>query len=1180
MAASPPLWDRYVRPEGRVHLTGLQALVRLALDQIRCDARDGRRLRALFSGYPGSPLAGLDSTLRSLRPLLEPAGVRLVPALNEEIAASTIAGTQLLEVFPHSGVDGVLGLWFGKAPGVDRALDALRHSNFTGSARFGGALALVGDDPFCKSSSLPSHSEHAFAHAFAPLLAPADAAEVLSLGRHAIEISRYAGVWAGLKIVADVADAGRVFDLPADPVNVARPKFEVMGRSFRPRFDTGLLPPQVVEIERDLVYARLEAVRRYAHANGLNPIHVRHPSDAIGLVASGPLYRELETALAMLRLDDAELERLGLRLLKMELLHPIEPRRLREFADGLDEIVVVDARSGYLEEQIRTALYNEVDHPLVIGQRTPEGEPWIARRGEVSAGTLALDLASHLAVRLGCSELERSAAPLRASLERARSAPPPSRPPHFCSGCPHSSSTRRTDGAAVGGGIGCHTMALLMDRGVEYVGAMGSEGAHWIGLEAYTDTDHLFQNLGDGTYFHSGRLAVQACVAAGVKITFKLLYNGVVAMTGGQVAAGAKPVADLVRDLLADGVRVVVAMSDDAALLRLAAADARVRCIAREQWEQAMREIRAQPGVTALVYDAVCANHKQRLERRGLLAPPASEVVIHQDVCEGCGDCGVRSSCVSLRPVATALGRKTRIHATSCSDDRACLDGDCPAFLSVESPRAPAPPLDRWLERPLPAPEPPSWRGRYEIFLVGIGSTGVVTVDALLVRAAELDGLYALHMDQAGLAQRGGKVVCHCVVSREPVDGGAHVGWGRADAVLAFDPLGATDAAALVAFDRERTRAVAHADTAPTGREVSDPAFEPPDVDSRLERLRSETRSLFALPAEALAEAALGSTLPANVVLLGAALQHGLLPLSEKALEEAIRDNGVAIEDNLRALQLGRAVAADPTLTARVLADASPPAVGETDVLAFAEGHLGATWQRFEATLSRCASVGASRDLRRRAAAFAVDLMDYQDGATASRYLERVRVLVEAESRSNPCSTALAQTAARELYRVTAAKDEYEVARLLLRGPFRRWLERSREGPLALRYHLQPPLLRALGLRRKLAFGRWIEPLLHALVALRRLRGTRLDPFGFLPPRRLEREIQDWYAGVLEALAGAVTTDNLESAVRIAARAARIRGYESIKATRFEEIRPVVERELGALQRPCRDPETRHGDHA
>ncbi len=1164
-----PLWERYTREQGRVHLTGLQALLRLALDQVRRDRRAGRRVGVLFSGYPGSPLAGFDQLLRSVAPVLEAEDVRLVPGLNEELAASTIGGTQLLEVFPHANYDGAVGIWFGKAPGLDRSLDALRHSNFMGSARFGGALAIVGDDPFCKSSSLPSHSEHAFAHAFVPLLAPADAADVLRLGRHAIEASRYAGVWMGMKIVADVADAGLVFDLAPESSDVERPKFEALGRRFQARLDTGLLPPHVIDIERDLVYARLEAVRRYAHANGLNPIPVRHSRDSIGLIASGPLYRELETALALLGLDRAELERLGLRLMKMELLHPIEPRRLREFSNGLDEIVVIDTRRGFLEQQIRAVLYNELDRPMVIGQTTETDEPWIPRHAEVSAGSIALDLADHLAKRLDRPDLARRAEPLRAALARAESAEPPGRPPHFCSGCPHSTSTRVPEGSRVGGGIGCHTMALLMDRGVEYVGAMGSEGAHWIGLEHYTDTEHLFQNLGDGTYFHSGRLAVRACVEAGVTLTFKLLYNQVVGMTGGQQAVGAKSVAETVRDLLADGVRKVVAMSDDAELRALAARDERVECIDRERWGEAMREIRREPGVTALVYDEMCANHRQRLERRGIATAPGEQIVIHEDVCEGCGDCGLKSSCISLRPVETDRGRKTRIHRSSCSDDRSCLDGDCPAFLSVAAPALPAEPATPWRAPALPEPGRAAFRDeRYEILQVGIGSTGVVTVDALLVRAAELDGLFAIHMDQTGLAQRGGKVVSHCIVSPSPIAGSARVGWGRADCLLAFDPLGASDRAALRALDPERTRAVVHDLYAPTGADVADPEFQPPDVSQFISRLREGTELLFALPAEALAETLLGGALPANAIALGAALQLGWLPVSRASLEQAIRDNGVAVETNLRALALGRAVAHDPAQLTGLLADATPPAIGREDAVEIASARLAPSWSELDGALAGFQPPAARDALRRRIAALATDLIDYQDPAYARRYLAELAPLARAETRCDAESTALTQTAARELYRVMAYKDEYEVARLLLRGPFRGWLEGRSSGRPALRYHLHPPLLRALGLRRKLSFGPWIEPFLRGLAGLRRLRGTRLDPFGFLAPRRLEREIAAWYASVLADLTGCLDRANLDRAVEVASLAGQIRGFEDVKAARAERVRPLVDAQLAALASP------------
>jgi len=1167
LGSDPPLWERYTKASGRVHLTGLQALVRLTLDQLRRDAQAGLRTGAFFSGYPGSPLAGLDTLLRSLSPLLSRADVRFVPGLNEELAASAVAGSQLVEKFPHARYDGVLGVWFGKAPGLDRAIDALRHANFVGTGRHGGALAVVGDDPFCKSSSLPSHSEHAFAHASIPLFAPADPADVLRLGQLAFALSRYAGLWSGLRMVADVADSGRIVELDDAPLEIARPELELASGRFAPRIDTHLLPPNVLRIEHDLVFARLEAVHRFARANGLNPITSRHARDRVGLVAAGSLYRELESALALLGLDEPERERLGVRLLKIDLVWPLEAERVREFAAGLEAIVVVDSRRAWLEEQVRAALYDSGARARVLGQSDADGAPWLARRSEITGGTLAQDLAPWLARILGEAVLVARLAPLEAALARAAHGAEPSRAPHFCSGCPHSASTKLPEGSLAGGGIGCHTMALLMpDREVRLLGAMGSEGAHWIGLAPYTESRHLFQNLGDGTYFHSGRLAVRACVEAGATITFKLLWNGVVAMTGGQHAVGAKPLAALVRDLLADGVRRVVAMSEDRELAALAQHEPRLGLVDRHGWDGAMRELREEAGVTAMVWDELCANEKQRLERRGVLARPRASVVINEDVCEGCGDCGVKSACVSLRPVETALGRKTRIHAGSCSDDRACLDGDCPAFLSVEA--TPAAPLrfEAWLAGPLPDPPTPDWDGgRFELQLVGIGSTGVVTIDALLVRAAEHDGLYAMHLDQTGLAQRGGKVVSHCVLSRAPLAGSPRIEPGRADALLAFDPLGSSDRDALRALDPARTRAVVHDLYVPTGADVGSPGFRPPDVSELIEPLRAATRSLDCLPAELLAARALGQTLSANLVLLGFAWQRGLVPLSARALCQAIAENGVAVEANLRAFALGRAAAVDAPLVARLLHDATPPAIGDDDALERAARDLGAAWSAVHEALGRFQHAKDSDRVTRRIAALATDLVDYQSTRLAARYCARVARLAEAEAAVDPDSAALTEIGARELYRMLAYKDEYEVARLLLRGPHRRWLRRASADEPRVRYHLHPPLLRALGLSRKLALGAWIEPLFAALAASRRLRGTPLDPFGWTRARRLERELARWYEGVLDVLAARLCTENRAEALEIARLAEEIRGYERIKETRAAEIRPVVDRKLAAL---------------
>jgi indolepyruvate ferredoxin oxidoreductase len=1161
-ALTSPLWDRYLRAEGRVHLTGLEALVRIGLDQVRRDRAAGHCVGAFYSGYPGSPLAGLDQLLGSLHPLLEPEHVRFVPGLNEELAASAVAGTQMLDLFPHARYDGVVGLWFGKAPGLDRALDAIRHANYQGISRLGGALALVGDDPACKSSTLPSHSEVALAHAQVPVLYPSDAREIVELGRHAFALSRYAGTWVALKIVADVADGGAIFELPRESAPEL-PKLEIGGRTFQKRLDPRLLPPAVHRIEEELFYERLEAVRRYAEANGLNPIERRHRKDRIGLVSSGRLYRELATALELLGLRDADLERLGIRLMRMQLLYPLETRRLREFAQGLDEILVVDERRGFLEEQLRAALFNEIDRPRVLGQRDARGAPWLARHHEITAETLALDLAPHLVELLGARELSARAERLRALRESDSPLRVLSRQPHFCSGCPHSTSTQVPEGARAGGGIGCHTLALNMDRSVEFVGAMGSEGAHWIGLSPYTETPHLFQNLGDGTYCHSARLAVRAAVEAGVSLTYKLLYNGSIAMTGGQQAVGMKPVSEIARDLLRDGVTRIVAVSRDPALVALAERDARVAIVEREEYGGAMRELAGVQGVTCLLYDQLCANQKQKLEKRGTLEPARERILIDQDVCEGCGDCGKKTSCLSLWPVETPLGRKTRLHTASCTDDRACLAGDCPAFVSAELPAADPGARAELIGLALPEPAcAPLGEGRFEVHFVGIGSTGVVTVDALVVRAAEIEGLYAQHLDQTGLSQRGGKVVSHCILSRRPLGGSPRVSAGAADAFFALDPLGASGPGELALLDRERSRVVLHDTLPPTAPMVANPTLTAPGVGAIAAELAARALSLDQLRAEDLAQAVLGRTLGANVVMLGAALQLGMLPLPLAAVECAIRDRGIAVEGNLLALRLGRAAVAAPEHAARWLADLHPPSIGEGGDPERAAALLGEAWSGLARALDASPASEAREGLRRLAAALAVDLVAYQNARYAERYLERLARVARAESASGAAGLELSRAVARELYRALAYKDEYEVARLLLRGPFRRWLDRRSGGRARVQHHLHPPLLRALGLRRKLRLGRGTELLFAGLHALRGLRGTPLDPFGYLEERAAERAFLAWYEGVVDRLVAGLTRTNVPAAVAIAQEVSGVRGFSGIKAAAEARVRAQVEARL------------------
>jgi indolepyruvate ferredoxin oxidoreductase len=706
-----------------------------------------------------------------------------------------------------------------------------------------------------------------------------------------------------------------------------------------------------------------------------------------------------------------------------------------------------------------------------------------------------------------------------------------------------------------------------MDREVRFVGAMGAEGTHWAGLAPFVDTPHLFQNLGDGTYFHSGRQAVRACVAAGARMTFKLLWNGAIAMTGGQAATGAKPLAELVRELLADGVRRVVVATDDRAVRRLARRERAVERVGVADWESALARLAHEPGVTAAVYDRLCANEKQRLERRGLRARPTERVLIHEDVCEGCGDCGRRSECASLSPVSTALGRKTRVHESSCSDDRSCLAGDCPSFLSVATARRAPPPLEQLLPAALPDPPAPRWdRERFEISMVGVGSTGVVTVDALVVRAAELDGLVALHLDQTGLAQRGGKVVSNCILARGALAGSPRVAWGGADVLLAFDPLGAADAAGLRALDPARTRVVAHARVAPTAESVRRSEHEPPALDALLAALSAHALGLEAVPAEALAEAALDEGRAANVLLLGFALQRGLVPVSAANLERAIRENGVAVEANLGALRVGRALACDASLAARLLAGARPPAAGEDGSPAEAAERLGGAWSALAPALDGMVDPEDDGALAPRVAGRALDLREGFGPAQASRYLGALLPLAGACARHGEATAPILAAAARELYRILAPKDEYEVARLLVAGPYRRWLERRSDGPLRLRYHLHPPLLRALGLRRKLALGRWVEPLLRALVAARRVRGSWLDPFAHSAVRRAERALVPWYEQLIARVAQRLEPGTAELALAVVSAASRIRGYEELKLSRIAAAREEADRLLARLE--------------
>jgi indolepyruvate ferredoxin oxidoreductase len=1143
--------DKYRLEEGVIVASGIQALVRLPLDQHRADRRRGLRTATLITGYRGSPLGGLDLALERAGGLLREHHAVFINGLNEDLAATMIFGSQLAGLFPAPRYDGVLGMWYGKGPGVDRSGDIFKHANFAGVGRHGGVLALAGDDPLSKSSTLPSHSEVAFYDALFPVLFPGGVQEILDLGRLGFELSRYTGLWVGFKIVTDVADAVGTAEVAPDRIRVTDPGFTYEGSPWRHTQNPLLLPPFGLELEREIHGGRLEAARAFAAANGLNRITVPTPDAWLGIAAAGKTYYDLRQALRDLGLDDGALRRHGIRLLKIGMLFPLEPGIVREFARGLQELLVIEEKRAFVELFIRDILYNQTQRPVVVGKQDAEGRPLVPAWSELDADLVARIVGARLERRVPLDSIRARLA----LYETLRERPAPitlARQPYFCSGCPHNRSTVVPEGSIAGGGIGCHGMVLAMGRDTIGITHMGGEGAQWAGMAPFTETPHIFQNLGDGTLFHSGSLAIRQAVAAGASITYKILYNSAVAMTGGQDAAGAVPVPDLTRQLEAEGVRKILVLTDEPAKYARDAGWARgVEVWHRDRLDEAQRRLREVPGVTVLIYDQRCAAEKRRLRKRGKLPDPAMRVVINEAVCEGCGDCGVKSNCLSVHPVETEFGRKTQIHQSSCNKDYSCLLGDCPSFLTVV-PRGEAGRKERKVFRAERALSEPVLRVPREasVYMTGIGGTGVVTVNQILGTAALLDGRHVRGLDQTGLSQKGGPVVSHLKVSEAPWEVSGKVAAGEADCYLGFDLLVATNAANLAHCRPEKTIAVISTSQVPTGAMVTSTEVHFPETGGLLASVNRVTRkdeNVF-LDAIGLAERLFDDHMAANMILLGAAYQAGALPIGAEAIEEAIRLNGVAVQMNVQAFRAGRLAVAEPEWVNTLKA----PRLGAVE----AEPVLSAEARAL------VDSVGARGELERLLRARVPELVAYQDAAYARQYVEFVRGVLEAERRAVPGETRLGEAVARHLFKLMAYKDEYEVARLHLRPEVRRALAAEFPEGVKVTYHLHPPLLRALGWKGKIRLGGWFDGVFRLLAALRRLRGSRLDPFGYAGVRRVERALVGEYRGLVEKALADLSPESYERAVKLASLPDLIRGYEEIKLKNVERFRAEV-RALG-----------------
>ncbi|MGQ4597411.1 indolepyruvate ferredoxin oxidoreductase family protein [Nocardia sp. R6R-6] len=1127
IAAPYDLADRYRVGAGPVVLTGVQAIARQLVEQHVRDLRAGRRVGTFVSGYQGSPLAGVDKMLAGMPDVRAAHDIAFVPGLNEELAATSVWGSQADLPAGTATHDGVVGVWYGKGPGLDRATDALRHANMYGANPRGGVLLLVGDDPASKSSTVPAASARSLAAMNIPVLFPRNAREIITMGLHGVALSRASGCLVALEIVADVADGAWTVDGSVGEIDLVVPEIEWEGRPFRYRQRPMAAPADSLLAEADLYGPRWELVRAYSTRNGLDVIEVNPTRATVGIAAAGTTFDAVRQALLDLGADDDALRAAGIRLLRIGMPYPIAPERVREFSAGLTRLIVVEDKSAFVETQIREILYGTPGAPEIIGKRDPSGRPLFAQDGELTSGRIAAPLRRVLD---GYVELKR---PLPQALSLAIL--PAKRAAYFCSGCPHNRSTAIPEGSLAGGGIGCHTLVTMSgraDSAVTGLTQMGGEGAQWIGQAPFTDVPHLFQNIGDGTYFHSGQLAVQACVAAGVNITFKLLHNDVVAMTGAQHAEGAVTVPKLTHKLTTEGVRRIIVCADEPERYRKRDLAPGTLLWHRDRLDEAQRVLREVRGVTVLIYDQHCAADARRQRKRGTLPVRRTRVIINEAVCEGCGDCGVQSNCLSVQPVDTEFGRKTRIDQTSCNTDYSCLNGDCPAFVTVELPdpatankrdgvRCPQPPRVPDLRCAAPT-------STQNVLLAGIGGTGIVTVNQVLATAAMRAGYEVASLDQIGLSQKAGPVVSHLRFALGALEPANRLAPASADCIVAFDLLTATDNKNLGYGSRTTTLAVASTSRTPTGDMIYDKSVPYPQQRLLLDRLAQVSRSVHSFDALAAAQALFGNTAAANFLLVGAAYQVGALRLPAVAIEEAIEINGVGVGANIAAFRWGRVAVARPDEFAAATTLQRPP---KSEMRIPADLFDGLT------------AVGETRrlvELR------AEELIGFQSVALARAYVHAVQRVWQAQSRVGD-RTEFSEQVARGLYQFTAYKDEYEVARRLTDPDFLHDAAAQLPGGANLTYRLHPPILRAMGRATKIGFGPRAHFALRVLAKGKRLRGTKLDPFGYAHVRRVERALRDHYLEMVTTLATTLDAANYDRAVAAAGLADIVRGYEDIK---------------------------------
>ena len=1129
------LESKYTREQGRIYLSGVQALVRLPLMQQMRDRAAGLDTAGFISGYRGSPLGGFDLELWRARKHLQASGIEFTPGLNEDLGATMVWGTQQTNLFPGAKHDGVFAMWYGKGPGVDRCGDVFKHGNAAGTSKHGGVLALAADDHACRSSTLPHGSEGEFESAMMPVLNPAGVQDILDMGLLGWAMSRYTGRWIGFKTIAETVESSASVIVDPHQLDILLPgDFELPDGGLGIRW-----PDPPLNQEMRLHQYAVKAAQAFARANRIDKTVVDSPKARLGIVTTGKSYLDVLQALEYLGIDRQVAEDIGIRVYKVGMTWPLEPVGIREFARGLQDIIVVEEKRSFIERQMKEYMYNWEERPSIVG-KYDEQENWVLpSTNELTPARIARVIASRVQ-RFFRSDAMEQRLQWIAAKERELALPRAEFPrvPHYCSGCPHNTSTVVPEGSRALGGIGCHYMVTWMDRRTDTFTHMGGEGVTWAGQAPFTAEKHVFQNLGDGTYFHSGSLAIRQSIAAKVNITYKILYNDAVAMTGGQPVDGTLSVPDIAHQVRSEGVRTIVVLSDDIGKWSdRSIFPSGVEFFDRTELDAQQKRLRDVPGTTVLIYDQTCAAEKRRRRKRGKVVDPAKRTVINSLVCEGCGDCGVKSNCVSVLPLETEYGRKREIDQSNCNKDFSCVQGFCPSFVTVKGgglkKKKGVGAADRLADLPAPA-----FRSDLEqpwnILITGVGGTGVVTIGALLGMAAHLEHKGASVLDQTGLAQKGGAVTTHVRIARSPADIHAvRIAAGEADLVLGCDMVVVNDYWALSKIRADRTEVVINDYEAMPGPFTRMPDMQFPAA-GIVDAIRTALggREPLQVAATEIATALLGDAIGANLFMLGVAWQRGLVPVSLDALMRAVELNGAAIEMNRTAFAWGRLAAIDPqaVLEAAGLADApagtAPPIADPLQDLALS---------------------GSLDEVVERRVRF---LTEYQDRAYAGRYVALVDTVRQAEQRKAPGSTALAEAVAKYYFKLMAYKDEYEVARLYTRSDFRARLAKQFDGDYTVHLNLAPPLFAkrdADGHLVKREYGPWMFTAFGLLAKLKFLRGGAFDVFGRTQERRMERQLIADYARTVEELLQTLDPDNVALAAQIAAVPEGIRGYGHVK---------------------------------